>query len=257
MQVVQSNISFGMLKKSKLNNFEKVFAQTFKPPLEKMNTRSDLDLWGLDRFNIESSVINENKGIQEKCDLWKTEIIKNIDNNLWKCFIFNAIKRHDIYSPVFNPVIIKKTIDDIMQKLMNKPELFNFMKIYGENLRESSLVKCFPDKSDRNGWVKFSKADCNNDSVIEDIRNLSIGTKWCTKSDLFARECLEVGDFYILFEDGKPKLAIRTQNNKTYEIKNILNKSEYDEFSAQIKDFLNKNPDVQIYRDSVSVWDIF
>lgn len=50
-----TNISFGMLKKSRLTNFEKVFADTFKVPLEKMNTKSDLYKWSEDLFIKETS----------------------------------------------------------------------------------------------------------------------------------------------------------------------------------------------------------
>lgn len=50
MEINRQNISFGMLKKSSLNNFERVFTETFKPPLEKMDKTEDLHKWALDRF---------------------------------------------------------------------------------------------------------------------------------------------------------------------------------------------------------------
>lgn len=257
-----SNISFGMLKKNRLSNFEKVFAETFKAPLEKMNTKDDLYKWSEDFFIKEVSKRTDNKGTQDKLDFWKDKICKTINNSqegcLWKCILYNAIQRTDIYYPTFDTDIIKSTIKQISDNIENLPDRFNFMKLYEQNLRSSALDKYFPDKNNQNGWLRFSKKDGKvSDTIITDIRNLSIGTKWCTKSKLFAEECIDAGDFYILYKDGLPILGIRTHNNKIYEIKNKMNKPVYESLNNEIDELLKQHPELEKYNDSISIWDNF
>ncbi|MCM1339457.1 MAG: hypothetical protein NC191_07285, partial [Muribaculaceae bacterium] len=228
----------------------------------KMNTPKDLHAWSEERFFKESAIKSELKGTQDKLDYWIYEIQKNISNlqdkNLWKYIIFNAIKKTDIYAPEFNPQIIRETIQEITSNIEKKPDRFNFRKIYEKNLKNHTLDKYFPDKN-KNGWIKFSKpADSSrNDEIISDIRNLSIGTKWCTKSKLFAQECIDLGDFYILFKDGKSVLGLRTQNNKIYEIKNKMNKPDYKSLQGEIDELLEQYPKLKKYNDNISIWDLF
>ncbi len=257
------NITFCALKKSRLTAIEKVFAETFKPPLEKMEKVEDLHKWSHDCFVAEVSKKTDQKGIQDMLDLWSGQILKTLsqvkDNNLWKLFIYKSIQKNDIYAPEFNPQIIKVTIKQITEMVENTHDRFNFMKHYERNLQNIAIGKYFKDSEIPNGWLKFSKSDDveETNEIIRDIRNLSIGTKWCTKSSMFAQECLDAGDFYILFKDGKPMLGVRSHNNKIYEIKNKLNKPEYQSFTKDIEILLEQNPLLEKYKDSVSIWDMF
>lgn len=264
MQITnENNIYFGALKKSQLTKFERVFAETFKPPLEKMNKVEDLHNWSQDCFLRETAMKTDQIGTQNKLDLWLNQILKTLpdikDNKLWKLIIYKAIQKTDIYYPEFNPKIIKSTIKQITNNIEKTPDKFNFMKIYEKNLRSNTLNKYFQNTNNQNGWIKFTKAKNtkDNEEIIGDIRNLSIGTKWCTKSKLFAEECLNLGDFYILFKDGNPILGIRTQKNKIYEIKNKMNKPEYQTLISDIEELLIQNPQLEKYNDNISIWDMF
>lgn len=222
-----------------------------------MNTKSDLYKWSEDLFIKETSKKTAQKGTQDKLDLWKDKICKVLDNlqegSLWKCILYNAIQRTDIYYPTFDSDIIIATIKQISDNIENLPDRFNFMKLYEQKLRSTALDKYFPNKNNQNGWLKFSKnAYGDDDSVITDIRNLSIGTKWCTKSKLFAEECIETGNFYIFFKDGLPILGIRTHNNKIYEIKNKMNKPVYESLNNEINELLKQHSELEKYNDNIS-----
>lgn len=143
--------------------------------------------------------------------------------------------------------LLEKEICKTVEKIPNK--------IYGNNLRSYTLNKYFPNMPKPNGWIKIKKT--KDEQLITDIRNLSRGTKWCTKSKLYAEECIEFGDFYILYKNGTPVLGVRTQNNKIYEIKNKMNKPEYDIYKKDVDELLKSTPELQLFKDNISMLDNF
>ena len=95
-QNYHSNISFGMLKKSKLTPFKRVFCETYHPPLEKMYKVEDLTKWVEKNYEILKKP-NEFVGIEEALKPWK-DGLENLDNArhrnsvYWKYLIYDSMK---------------------------------------------------------------------------------------------------------------------------------------------------------------------
>ena len=202
------NINFGMLKKSQLKNqFQRHFTEKFKCPLEKFDTFEELERWSAAKFlNMKDSSKNEGIGIRDMLKGWENGLnaltYKIKDSSLWQVIAYDGIKKIKDYIPLYEEDIMLATIDKIYSKLNPHHNAFNFVNEYSNILKEKTLTKMFPKDSDRTGWLKFvkSKDPEENKEVINDIRRASIGTNWCTKSNLFAKLCITDGNFYIYYK---------------------------------------------------------
>ena len=113
-----------------------------------MNTKSDLYKWSEDLFIKETSKKLLKKELRINLICGGIRFAKVLDNlqegSLWKCILYNAIQRTDIYYPTFDSDIIIATIKQISDNIENLPDRFNFMKLYEQKLRSTALDKYFP-----------------------------------------------------------------------------------------------------------------
>ena len=260
-QNYHSNISFGMLKKSKLTPFKRVFCETYHPPLEKMYKVEDLTKWVEKNYEILKKP-NEFVGIEEALKPWK-DGLENLDNArhrnsvYWKYLIYDSMKHlHTSYLPFFDMNMLIEAIASIKSDIKQGCEKFNFFKLYSNHIKEVALNKYFAKNSKRTGWIGF--VGSNNiekqEEAIKDIRALSIGTTWCTKGPLFSKLSIETENngFYIYLKDGKTLYGVRTKNNLTEEIKNEHNIS-VDLPKDLYEQLLKTNPAIEIWQNNVSM----
>lgn len=75
-------------------------------------------------------------------------------------------------------------------------------------------------RSNETGWVTYAQSGSEQDA--ERLSQAVAATPWCTgTSTNTAKSHLSGGPFYVYFEDGLPKLAIRTTANRIAEIRGI------------------------------------
>lgn len=258
-----SNIQFGMLKKSKLTPFKRVFCETYHPPLEKMDKVDDLTKWVEDGYT-DLTKPHEKYGIEEALKPWK-ETLEDLDdarhrNSIyWKYLIYDNMKRLNTTYFVYPEMkTIVKTIDDTKGHIKKGNEKFNFYNHYKNFLKESAMNKYFPDAENRTGWVEIvgNKDPQKQAENINDIRALSVGTNWCTLSKLFSSISVEDPScaMYIYLDKGKTLYGVRTTRCLTQEIRDRHN-LPIDLPEDALKSLKEKNPDIQIFKNSASMLD--
>ena len=258
-----NNVSFGMLKKSSLTPFKRVFCETYHPPLEKMNKVDDLTRWVEDSY-VKLQEPHEKFGVEQVLKPWK-ECLEQLDlarhrNSIyWKFLIYENVKRLNTTYMVFPDVdAMVKTIEKTKAGLKCGIERFNFYKHYENFLKESAMAKYFPDIENRTGWVGFvgSKSAEKQAESIRDIRALSVGTNWCTLSKLYSSLSIEDENcaFYVYLDKGKTMYGVRVVGDLTHEIRDRHN-IPIDLPEDIFKFLLEKNPNIQIFKNSVSMMD--
>ena len=258
-----NNISFGMLKKSKLTPFKRVFCETYHPPLEKMNKVDDLTSWVADEY-ADLVKPHEKFGIEQVLQPWK-ECIEQLDlarhrNSIyWKYLIYENVKRLNTTYVVFPDLdALVKTIEKTKAGLKCGIEKFNFYKHYESFLKETAMNKYFPDIENRTGWVEFlgSSDSKKTAETVKDIRALSVGTNWCTLSNLYASISVEDERcaFYIFLDKGKTMYGVRTINGLTQEVRDRHN-IPIELPKDALKSLLEKNSEIQIFKNSASMMD--
>lgn len=258
-----NNVSFGMLKKSKLTPFKRVFCETYHPPLEKMDKVEDLTKW-VEEGYLELQKPHEKFGVEEVLKTWKgvlegLDLARHRNSIYWKYLIYENIKRLGTTYIVYPDVdALAKTIEKTKAGVKRGIERFNFYKHYEEFLKESALNKYFPDPKNRTGWVEFigSSDPKKNEEIIKDVRALSVGTNWCTLSKLYSSISVEDEKcgMYIFLDKGKTVYGVRTVNNLTQEIRDRHNLPT-DLPEDALKTLWEKNPDIVIFRNSASMMD--
>lgn len=258
-----SNIQFGMLKKSKLTPFKRVFCETYHPPLEKMDKVDDLTKW-VENGYTELTKPHEKYGVEEALKPWKESLeeldtARNRNSIYWKYLIYDNMKRlNTTYFVHPETKTIVKTIEKTKSNIKTGNEKFNFYNHYKNFLKESTMNKYFPNPENRTGWVEITgspdaKKQAEN---IEDIRALSVGTNWCTLSKLFSSISVEDPScaMYIYLDKGKTLYGVRTTRGLTQEIRDRHN-LPIDLPEDALKSLKEKNPDIQIFKNSASMLD--
>ena len=64
--------------------------------------------------------------------------------------------------------------------------------------------------SDKQGWVKYPQSEKYEDAA--DLSQAVCGTGWCTGTTSTAQGQLSKGDFWVYFDNGKPEIALRTED---------------------------------------------
>jgi hypothetical protein len=109
----------------------------------------------------------------------------------------------------------------------------NFKKYYENNLKRWAAG------SSDTQWVKLSHENFETD--VQRLKILS-GRTWCTKIEDSAQNYLSEGEFYIYMENGKPKIAMSTTDDKLEEIQGLKNNSIIpSEYAQMIEDFIKEN----------------
>ncbi len=258
-----TNLQFGMLKKSKLTPFKRVFCETYHPPLEKMDKVDDLTKWVEDGYT-DLTKPHEKFGIEEALKPWK-ETLEDLDdarhrNSIyWKYLIYENVKRLETTYLVFPDVnAMAKTIETTKAGLKKGIEKFNFYKLYENFIRESTIDKYLPKNKNKTGWIKITgspdaKKQAEN---IKDVRALSAGTNWCTQGKLYSSMAIEDANcgMYIYVEEGKTKYGVRTIGNLTQEVRDKHNiPIELPEDA--LKTLQEFEPNLQIFKNSSSMLD--
>ena len=271
MQVNNSNynvntFSFGMLSKSKLTPFRRVFCETFHPPLEKMkNDRDELTSWVEKEYKRMAFIPHDSKGIAEVLEPWKEcveeklDLARNRNSIFWKFLIFkNLINLNTTYILAPKLDIIVKTIDDIKKNIHKGTEKFNFYRQYGNHVKEIALNKYFPNGKERTGWINFvgQTDEKKQKELIEDIRALSVGTNWCTMGPLYSMLSIESPKhaFSIYLDKGKTVYGVRSEGNYTAEIRDDHN-LPINLPEDMLDSFKKANPEITIWKNNGSMLD--
>lgn len=88
---------------------------------------------------------------------------------------------------------------------------------FSEGIKAGVIEKIKQNKNaNLDGWKKWAQSD-----KLEDAKALNAacaGTTWCTGDQVStAKSHLSGGDFYTFYKDGKPEIAIRTENGRMVE----------------------------------------
>lgn len=224
--------NFGAMKKSQFKGIDLFCVNAFKAPIEKFNSNLDLQKWAdaklttdvfdnhinarSHRATIERTSIFESwlKFFDENKDVPKTAALVAIKS------LFGGLKlKTDDVPPPLDTKIFQKTLNDVAKK----PQ-FNFQKEYVNNL----ITDIIGDKEKlAHGWVKIPSKDNDPKHFSKHVTELKLlsDNAWCTKSTK-AEEYLEKGNFYILYDNYKPILGIRTDDNRILEIQGHMNNSD-------------------------------
>lgn len=87
-----------------------------------------------------------------------------------------------------------------------------------EAIKESSIKETPEEGIEFTGWVKFEQSRKPEDAT--QLQKAVKHTSWCTgASQHTAQSQLSRGHFYLYYQVGDPKIAIRTENNQVAEIR--------------------------------------
>jgi hypothetical protein len=64
--------------------------------------------------------------------------------------------------------------------------------------------------SDEQGWKKYKQSEAYEDAAV--LSQEVCGTGWCTGTTSTAQSQLSKGDFWVYFDNGKPEIALRTED---------------------------------------------
>ena len=105
------------------------------------------------------------------------------------------------------PVINGITASLIASHLRNGKSIKEAML---EGFKESVKKTSINDKT-RNGWICFKQSDTEEAAV--ELNEACAGREWCTAGAVStARSHRSGGDFWVYFENGEAKIAVRTEN---------------------------------------------
>ncbi len=249
-------VSFTAMKKSQFSGIDLATINKFQAPIEKFNSNRDLQIWcevkmneiGKKRFRCR----------QDEIELLREEILED-----WHCFflyeeaklskslalfvLYDITKnlKYENYHipPALNREVFEQTINQITKMLEKNPkEQINFERVYNENLQKQ-YFDGEDGVSKYTGWVIIPsmKKDFENFEQNADKLKVLSYRNWCTKSGK-AKPYLEMGDFHIYFEEGRPKIGIRFSKDEVQEIQGEKNNSKipvkyYDEILIHTKEY--------------------
>ena len=248
-------VSFCALKKSQFSGIDFAVVEKFKAPIEKFDSMQDFLEWtsrqyhNISRKNYEGrNYATMLKRESMVCD-WDQEL--SLDSRYTypeKLVIMNGITKDmnpkdETICPVFNKGILNKTLDELKENLKkDKKYQFDFGKLYKSNLREMYTKNASVDANEAK-WViipsKINDPEHFNENV-EKLQTLSCH-EWCTKNG-GARIYLHDGDMHIYMDHGKPKLAIRFDEDIVKEVNSELNDYKIPkEYIGILDEYMKKN----------------
>lgn len=247
--VYTPHLAFGSMKKSAFSGLELCFVNKFQAPIEKWNSKSDLDNFAQEKLDA----LTSNKKLDSprfcKNCVWedKTRIVSEWINNLVNgekklgpaesFFILNSIFQNLAYDidtvPVeFDKETLYKTIDEI-EKTVSKDRRaeFNFDKMYRTNLRQKYIqeemkLQNIPSENLHPFWIKISSENINSkDEFNETVKKFKAISSplWCTTNDNKARSIIENDKFYIYLDEKETKLGIRQTHDRIFDVQGKLN----------------------------------
>lgn len=227
-------IPFGAMKKSEFQDADLVCINKFVAPIEKFNSRNDLEKFAEEKlkkeyynkeFPARTPKANESREILLK--QWKERLTE--ENWSWgypgNLIIMAALTKNlkpnnDTLPLPFNENVLLKTMSSINTD-SNRNYTFNFEKQYAYNYKLLTLSQA--DLNNK-GWIKIPSLKNDEENFPKNVDKLKVLSHkdWCTAS-YKAEEYLSKGDMYIYMEESKPKAAIRMINNKIQEIQGVEN----------------------------------
>ena len=143
------NISFEAKKPNYFKGFDYICVRQFKAPVEKFNSKQDLDFWASEKVNIlikNKNIAGKNKLTKElRNDIiheWQQTLGFNSSNMPQILVILSSILReikstNDKLPPILSKKALIKTIENIEEKFLKKNDTkFNFKTEYCNNLRK-------------------------------------------------------------------------------------------------------------------------
>lgn len=237
-------VSFTSIKKTKLNGLDLACANIFKAPLEKFNSKEDLDDWAENKLQTMIKTAHYphknprqkaelDKRLEEWIDFFNKKEGVYANKPSVDLIAYNAITKNidlskNVIPPYFNKVAFGLTVRELEAQMKeDRNSLFDFEKRYREILLKKTIMEA-PDnlitQTDEGFWIEIpskTKDPENFDENLKNLKNLSHKT-WCT-SNYLAADYLNTRDFFILFENNQPKAAIKTKDGVVEEIQNDKN----------------------------------
>ncbi len=242
---------FKAMKPSMFKGTDYACVRKFKAPVEKFNSPADLQCWALncikELLGREFTGRRETTEIQRRAMVaeWSSYLLNgnNIVPPALSLIILSAILKelkpnNDNVPPVLNKYAFEGALSDLNSILVNdKDRQFDFNKIYRQNMDridalDDALIK------NSSGWLVIPSEGKDKNNFDENVNRLKrfSALSWCTKS-FNAEYYLSKGDFHIYFENGKPKIALRFDNDILVEIQNEQNNNH---ISLKFFDILKK-----------------
>jgi len=195
------------------------------------------------------NVINKDK--EESFNQWWNHIEENYkDNPAFLYSILNPIFESSPATqkngpPPVNPEAIGVIKDEIGTKGVSQMNVFKkFNKISYEldkkNVSDSIKV------DDNKNWIKVNSKlsdPTNYKENKEKLKRFATDSGWCIAGEQYADKYLSIGDFWLYFENEKPKVAIRLSGDKKVEeIRGLRNEQKtLDPYWEQVITFLHNS----------------
>ncbi len=250
-------LAFKALKKSQFNGFDLFVVEHFKAPIEKFNNNEDFLNWIQNLVNKikqknfygRSDIVDEKRNyVLKEWINYLTQKNEPFSNSI-QLTILSAITKNlkmnnDNVPLDLNKKILSDCIAEIESKLKEQPKIsFDFNKLYSQKLTSFYLQGEQNLSKDKTGWIIIPSKVQDYDNFktnVSKLKSLSC-EKWCIKT-FKASSYLSQGEFHLYYETGKPKIALRFDNNKIVEIKGIKNDKKIpQEYFETIKKHITKN----------------
>ncbi|MDD3237286.1 MAG: hypothetical protein PHV37_04235 [Candidatus Gastranaerophilales bacterium] len=242
-------VSFGAIKKNKLDGYQLLSANYFKAPLEKFKDQEDFKDWARtslsekmkpDSYPCESEL--DSKEREKRLTEWRQYMFSDrfmLDHPTLALYVADSITK-DLYPdtknfpPLFDTESMKKTLNEIDVILEKNPKAnISFPKKYNHNLKQKMLnaAEKFPDQS-TNGrmyWVRVPSFEHDPEHIDKNLKiiNCISAEAWCTKGH-FASKYLKNGDFFILMDKNNPELSVRLEGeDKIAEVRDRNHNSNF------------------------------
>lgn len=240
----KNNIAFCAMKKSQFQGIDLIMVNQLKAPIQKFSSNSDFQNYCqniLDsEFYGDNNIEKLSNSSDKQAQAQKSKILKD-----WIDYIS---KENDAYNPAIQlliissitknlspntnqlpPILNKRKLADTIQEIVEKSKTTknyqpNFDKIYRANLQKTVLENETQLDSSLNGWIIIPSKAHDEANFSENVKKLQILShdSWCTKT-YNAEPYLAKGDFHVYFEQGKPKLGVRFEDDKVAEIQGERN----------------------------------
>ena len=228
--------SFTALKKSAFNGIDFAVVEKFKAPIEKFESLKDFDDWAKEEFY--KICCKKYGGRNYATELKRESLVSNWEQELnfddkytnpERLLIINSVTKgmkpnNEVLCPVFNKTILNKTLYDLKDTLQkDKKQQFDFGKLYKNNLREMYLENSKVGENESK-WIIIPSKINDPEHFKENVEKLQTLScdEWCTKNG-GASIYLHDGDFHIYLDKGKPKLAIRFDEDIVKEVNGEMN----------------------------------
>ncbi len=161
---------------------------------------------------------------------WWDHMFKNYSNE--PAFIYSVLNPIIDSSPAIqkNPVppahsgAIAQINDEIKNKGVTSMNVFKKIKKLSFKLDKGT------ESESEDEWIRVDSKQRDPENYkanLEKLMRFATGSGWCIAQNSMASQYLSKGDFWLYFQNSKPKVAIRLVNgNKVAEIRGLHNKQE-------------------------------